>query len=101
MQDKILSISKAAEYLGVFPLTLRNWEKKGKIRVIRTPGGHRRFRQSDLDILLGISGGRGDKLKDTIKSLESMNFYNGRQEQLNKAINDLKQISEDNHEQKL
>ncbi|HDH50215.1 MAG TPA: helix-turn-helix domain-containing protein [Nitrospirae bacterium] len=54
MKDRILSISKAARYLGVFPLTLRNWEKKGKIRAFRTPGGHRRFRKSDLDALFGI-----------------------------------------------
>ena len=50
--DKILSISEAAKYIGVFTLTLRNWEKKGKIKAFRTLGGHRRFRQSDLDHIL-------------------------------------------------
>ncbi len=61
MKDRIFSISKAARYLDVFPLTLRNWEKKGKIRAFRTPGGHRRFRKSDLDALFGIEGEKNTK----------------------------------------
>ena len=57
--DKILSISEAAKYIGVFTLTLRNWEKKGKIKAFRTLGGHRRFRQSDLDHIVN-----GDTTKE-------------------------------------
>jgi putative resolvase len=49
MEDKIFSISEAARYLGVFPLTLRNWEKKGLLKGFRTLGGHRRFKKSELD----------------------------------------------------
>lgn len=52
MGDEIFSISEAARYLGVFPLTLRNWEKKGKIKPFRTPGRHRRFRKSELDEII-------------------------------------------------
>lgn len=52
MGDEIFSISEAARYLGVFPLTLRNWEKKEKIKPFRTPGGHRRFRKSELDKII-------------------------------------------------
>ncbi len=52
VQDKILSISEAARYLGVFPLTLRNWEKKGMLKAFRTLGGHRRFKKSDLDKII-------------------------------------------------
>jgi putative resolvase len=52
MQDKILSISEAARYLGVFPLTLRNWEKKGMLKAFRTLGGHRRFKKSELDKII-------------------------------------------------
>ena len=55
MSDKIFSISKAAEYLGVFPLTLRNWAKKGKIQPFRTAGGHRRFKKSELDKIINGS----------------------------------------------
>lgn len=37
------SIVIAAELMGVCIKTLRRWEKKKRIRCIRTPGGHRRF----------------------------------------------------------
>lgn len=44
-----MRITEAAAYLGVHPDTLRRWEKAGKIRVYRTPGGERRFERADLD----------------------------------------------------
>ncbi|ADG07794.1 recombinase family protein [Kyrpidia tusciae] len=47
-----VSIGKAAKELGVSPETLRRWEAEGKIRVERTPGGHRRY---DLASLQGWS----------------------------------------------
>ncbi len=49
-QDK-LSIGKASKYLGVAIETLRRWDKKGKIRSYRSPGGHRYFFKKDLDSL--------------------------------------------------
>jgi excisionase family DNA binding protein len=48
-----LRISQAAEYLGVSPNTLRNWERAGKIEAHRHPVNHYRlFRHQDLDALL-------------------------------------------------
>jgi MerR family transcriptional regulator, copper efflux regulator len=48
-----LRISDAAEYLGVSPNTLRNWENAGKIVAHRHPVNHYRlFRRQDLDALL-------------------------------------------------
>jgi len=48
-----LRISEAAEYLGVSPNTLRNWENAGKVTAHRHPvNGYRLFRQEDLDALL-------------------------------------------------
>ncbi len=38
--------------LGVDETTLRGWADAGKVRVFRTPGGHRRFNVLDLDALL-------------------------------------------------
>jgi excisionase family DNA binding protein len=43
-----LSIGEAAEALGVSVETLRRWSDSGQIRAERTPGGHRRFRVSDV-----------------------------------------------------
>jgi excisionase family DNA binding protein len=54
MQNKIFTISEAADYLGVFRLTLRNWEKQGKVKSLRTLGGHRRYRKEELDRILEI-----------------------------------------------
>ena len=41
--DGWLSISQAAEQLGVSPATLRLWTAAGKIQARTTPGGHRRY----------------------------------------------------------
>jgi len=43
-----VSLRRAADILGVHPATVRNWADKGDIIARRTPGGHRRFRKSDL-----------------------------------------------------
>src|SRR5262249_32380472 len=43
-----LSLRQAAEILGVHPATVRNWADKGDLPSRRTPGGHRRFRKSEL-----------------------------------------------------
>jgi len=52
-QQQMLSIGEVSEYLGVSIDTLRRWEKKGKVIAYRSPGGHRYFKQKDLDNLFG------------------------------------------------
>jgi MerR family copper efflux transcriptional regulator len=48
-----LRISEAAEYLGVSPNTLRNWERGEKIVVHRHPmNSYRLFKKEELDALL-------------------------------------------------
>lgn len=48
-----LRVSEAADYLGVSPNTLRNWENAGKIVAHRHPvNGYRLFAQHELDALL-------------------------------------------------
>lgn len=48
-----LSIHAACAYLGVDQSTLRRWSDAGKVPVFRTPGGHRRYAESDLRYLVG------------------------------------------------
>ncbi|MBE2268373.1 MAG: helix-turn-helix domain-containing protein [Anaerolinea sp.] len=43
-----VSLRQAADMLGVHPATVRNWADKGDLPSRRTPGGHRRFRKTDL-----------------------------------------------------
>ncbi|MCR9294090.1 MAG: helix-turn-helix domain-containing protein [bacterium] len=51
--NEFLRVSEAAEYLGVSPNTLRNWENAGKIVAHRHPvNGYRLFKQEELDSLL-------------------------------------------------
>jgi excisionase family DNA binding protein len=47
-----LSLSEAADLLGVHPSTLRRWADDGAIRCTRTPGGHRRFLEEDVQAFL-------------------------------------------------
>lgn len=60
-------ISEAAEYLGVSPNTLRNWENAGKIAAHRHPvNGYRLFKKEDLDALLNqLQEGRREPPKES------------------------------------
>jgi MerR family transcriptional regulator/heat shock protein HspR len=47
----VFVISVAAEMAGMHPQTLRIYERKGLIEPYRTPGGTRRYSQSDIERL--------------------------------------------------
>jgi len=44
-----LSPKEVAQQLGVAPVTIRLWAQSNKLPFTTTAGGHRRFRQSDID----------------------------------------------------
>jgi excisionase family DNA binding protein len=46
-----LSLHEASERLDVHPATLREWADRGRLRSFRTPGGHRRFSEEDVNAL--------------------------------------------------
>ncbi|PIR38412.1 MAG: MerR family DNA-binding transcriptional regulator [Candidatus Zambryskibacteria bacterium CG10_big_fil_rev_8_21_14_0_10_42_12] len=49
MNEQFVTIKKAAEILGVTPLTLRNWDKSGKFPTTRHPmNNYRVYKVSDL-----------------------------------------------------
>jgi excisionase family DNA binding protein len=50
MTGEWLSLSEAAEILGVHPSTVRSWADQGRLPVHRTDGGHRRFKKSEVDL---------------------------------------------------
>ncbi len=51
MEEKLLTITQAAEILGVSLDTLRRWDKSGKLVAIKKDGGtHRYYREQDLEI---------------------------------------------------
>jgi excisionase family DNA binding protein len=47
-ETRWVSLGRACTILGVNESTVRRWADAGKIRVFRTPGGHRRFAEADL-----------------------------------------------------
>ncbi|MDA1332749.1 MAG: excisionase family DNA-binding protein, partial [Bacteroidetes bacterium] len=55
MTEGLYSLKEAADQLGVHPVTLRRWAESGKIESVRTPGGHRRFPESELKRLTNQS----------------------------------------------
>ena len=52
----LLSPSEAAEILNISPVTLRQWSQKGRIPFQITPGGHRRYKKSELYSFAKIMG---------------------------------------------
>jgi len=51
MEEELLTIGQAAEYLGVSLNTLRRWDESGKLVAINKDGGtHRYYREKDLEI---------------------------------------------------
>ncbi len=48
MSKEILTTNEAADLLGIARTSLINWVERGELATATTPGGHRRFRMSDL-----------------------------------------------------
>jgi predicted site-specific integrase-resolvase len=54
MNRKLLTIKKCGEIYGISRISLINYEKKGLITPVRTPGGIRRYRVEDIEQILGV-----------------------------------------------
>lgn len=52
MNEELITPKKASQLLCVSLSSLRNWEKEGKLRCIRTCGGHRRYKLEDVKNIL-------------------------------------------------
>ena len=51
MPDELIAPAEACAMLGVTDQTLRRWVDLGHLAAVRTPGGHRRYRRSDVEAL--------------------------------------------------
>jgi len=51
--DRLIPISTAADILGLAQATLRKWDESGKLKSVKTEGGHRRYRLSDVNAFMG------------------------------------------------
>lgn len=66
--NRILTPNEVADLLMVSPATVRQWAAKGQIKALTTPGGHRRFRMTDIRL---FAEQRGISL-----NIEPENFMN-------------------------
>ena len=58
--QKLLAPREAANILGISYPTLKQWIYHGKIRSVKTPGGHHRVPESEIDRLFPKKLERGD-----------------------------------------
>lgn len=54
MSKRYVSVSKAADLLGICKDTLREWDRQGKLVPVRTQGNHRRYKLEDIERLLNV-----------------------------------------------
>ena len=54
--EELLTPSEVAAMFRVNPKTVTRWARSGKISAIRTLGGHRRFRKSEIMRILDEGG---------------------------------------------
>lgn len=52
-QEVLLTPAEVASLFRVDPKTVSRWAKAGKLTSIRTLGGHRRYKESEVKALLG------------------------------------------------
>ena len=53
MPKQFLNVKQVAKILGVTPLTIRNWDKRGKLQAYRNPrNNYRVYKVDDVEKLL-------------------------------------------------
>ena len=54
-QERLLTPAEVASLFRVDPKTVTRWAKAGKLTSIRTLGGHRRYKESEVKPLLKVT----------------------------------------------
>jgi len=57
--EVLLTPAEVASLFRVDPKTVTRWAKAGKLTAVRTLGGHRRYRQSEVQSLFNSNTGKG------------------------------------------
>lgn len=73
-----MTIGQAAKYLGVSKDTLRRWEKRGKIKAVRSPSNRRFYTQKQLDSIMGkgsVKIPKTPKIKMDLTEKEKLLIY--------------------------
>lgn len=48
IKTRLYTVTEAACYLGVHAQSLRNWDRNGSFKAVKTPGGQRRYTENQL-----------------------------------------------------
>ena len=63
LRPRLLTPREAAEILRISYPTVRQWIYKGKLRTVKTPGGHHRIPEEDIEKHLRATLGHGSREK--------------------------------------
>jgi molybdopterin-binding protein len=63
LRPRLLTPREAAEILGISYPTIKQWIYKGKVRTVKTPGGHHRIPEEDIQKYLQATLGHGSRDK--------------------------------------
>ncbi len=78
---QLLTVRAASAHLGVGYSTLKQWIYQGRVRTTRTPGGHHRVTEAEIDRLLARRGApprrRRQAARNVIVSLSGRNQLRG------------------------
>jgi molybdopterin-binding protein len=74
----LLSPREAAQRLGISYPTIKQWLYRGKLKAVRTPGGHYRIPEAELDGLLHQAKRPETPKRQMLRSLSGRNQLTGR-----------------------
>jgi molybdopterin-binding protein len=79
-QPKLYAVRHACKVLGVSYPALKQWIYKGKIKTVKTPGGHHRIPETEIDRLLPTVPQRGpvQKRRESFRTISGRNQLVGR-----------------------
>ena len=80
--DRLLTLKETGKLLNVSKQTLQRWDNSGKLIAIRTEGGHRRYKLSDIEKILGCVENGDKNLFEVANDFETM--YNESERVYNK-----------------
>lgn len=55
-EDRLMKPGEVAALMRVHPKTVTAWASAGKLTAIKTPGGHRRYREVEVSALFAGTG---------------------------------------------
>src|SRR5262249_48678052 len=79
-KPRLIPVRQACKVLGVSYPALKQWIYKGKIKTVKTPGGHHRIPETEIDRLLPAVPQRGpvQKRRENFRKISGRNQLVGR-----------------------